>query len=70
MQLFSFVLPLLPLTFAWDGLVSCFRTYTAQELSGMVAGLDDNYEWRFGQRPTKRGIFSITYLLGTPKANV
>ena len=66
MQFLSFVLPVLPFTFAWDGLVSCLRTYTVEELRGLARGLDDNYWWKSGRRATAKGAFSVTYLLGTP----
>ena len=69
MQLLSFVVPILPLTFAWDGLVSCLRTYTVEELRGLVRGLDTDYQWRSGRRRTARGFFSVTYLVGRPTHN-
>jgi len=65
-RFFSFVVPIVPLTFAWDGLVSCFRTYTIEELKQLTEGLDEGYEWQAGRRRTAKGMFSVTYLVGKP----
>lgn len=65
-RFFSYVVPIMPLTFAWDGLVSCFRTYTIGELKELTEGLDEGYEWQVGRRRTARGMFSVTYLVGKP----
>jgi hypothetical protein len=67
---FSYVLPVAPAMFAWDGAVSTLRTYTADELLRLARSVSrDNYEWDsgrfdvsgpFGQMPT-------TYLIGVPR---
>ncbi|MBL8829031.1 MAG: hypothetical protein JNM18_18765, partial [Planctomycetaceae bacterium] len=42
----TWVLPVAPLAYAWDGIVSCLRVYTADELRAMSAGLGQgNYTW-------------------------
>lgn len=61
----TYVLPLLPLLVAWDGLVSCLRVYDPRELRELVQGLD-SYDWDIGTFPLPfpgRG----TYLVGTPR---
>jgi hypothetical protein len=65
--LVTYVLPLLPIAAAFDGFVSCLRTYTPAELRDLVAGLD-TYEWETGEEP-RRGIVgaTVTFLIGTPR---
>jgi hypothetical protein len=68
--LFSYLLPVAPAMFAWDGAVSTLRTYTADELLALAHGVTtDKFEWKsgrfdidgpFGKMPT-------TYLIGVPK---
>ena len=62
----TYVIPIVPLFVAWDGCVSCLRTYSVQELQALVAGLGPNdYIWQIGR---KRGVLSpgVTYLIGYP----
>ena len=32
MNIFTYLIPICPLAFAWDGFVSCLRTYSPAEL--------------------------------------
>lgn len=63
----SFLLPVLPACFAWDGAVSNARTYTVADLEELTSQLptsDFAYRWEIGQidaRPSKQ-----LYLLGIP----
>ena len=62
----TYVIPIVPLFVAWDGCVSCLRTYSVQELQALVAGLGPNdYIWQIGR---KRGVLSpgVTCLIGYP----
>jgi hypothetical protein len=61
----TYLVPILPLVIAWDGFVSCLRTYTPRELEALTAGLD-GYRWEAG-RAHHRGA-TITYLVGAPTA--
>lgn len=66
--LWTYVIPLWLLAALWDGLVSCFRTYTPRELRDLTAGLGaDGYTWDIG-RIRSAGGCGITYLLGVPGA--
>lgn len=64
----TYLLPLLPLLFTFDGIVSNLRTYTPDELRAMTRPLQrDDYVWEIGESrhpllPTK-----VTYLLGLPQ---
>ena len=65
--LFTYIIPLLPLLFIGDGLVSVMRTYSVHEMKQVVSSLhgSDRFEWEIGQR-RRRGLTNM-YLLGTPK---
>ncbi|UOQ52687.1 hypothetical protein [Hymenobacter cellulosivorans] len=61
---FTYLLPIIPLCFAWDGAVSNVRTYTLQDMDELLAGLEtEGYTWEKG-RITGRG--NKLYLLGLP----
>jgi hypothetical protein len=61
--LFTYVLPVLPFVIAWDGLVSCLRTYRPAELLALTRGLD-GYRWT-ADYIRHRGA-TLTYLIGEP----
>lgn len=63
--LFTYPLPLVPLTCLWDGMVSQLRAYTIDELRdlGRAAG---SMDWRVGTVPIARGSGRLTYLVGAP----
>ena len=63
--LWTYLVPLVPLTVLVDGLVSCLRTYSPAELRVLSTGFE-TYTWKTG---TLRGHspFPVTYLVGYPK---
>jgi len=61
--LFTYVIPILPLVIAWDGLVSCLRTYRPAELLALTRDLD-GHRWVAGH-VRHRGA-TLTYLIGEP----
>jgi hypothetical protein len=69
--LLTYVAPLLPAVFTFDGVVSNLRTYSLDELHAMTRPLRrDDYVWDIGEvrhplLPTK-----VTYLLGLPQRRV
>jgi hypothetical protein len=61
----TYVLPVVPFLLFWDGLISCLRAYSAEDLEKMAADLDaDNYTWHVGE--DRSGCVRVTYLLGIP----
>lgn len=65
----TWLLPVGPLAYTWDGIVSCLRVYTCDELRELSAGLDDaSYRWEVGQVAGRNdfGPFRVTYLRGQP----
>lgn len=65
---FSFVVPVIPLCFAWDGAVSNARTYTAADLSSLLDGFEsEDYVWTTKRVEAKPA--SHLCLLGMPAAD-
>jgi hypothetical protein len=64
--LWTYPIPLVPLTCLWDGFVSQFRAYTVDELRelGRQAG---PFSWEAGQVPMAAGYARLTYLIGLPR---
>ncbi len=58
----TYCIPLIPAVLLWDGLVSCLRTYTPDELLALVPD-GAQLAWHAGRLPSSYGT-SITYLLG------
>ena len=63
--LFTWLIPVIPIGFLWDGLISSLRIYNERELHEMASGIE-GFEWvygRFAYQPVGRGM----YFAGTPK---
>jgi hypothetical protein len=65
--LWTYLIPLVPLTCWWDGIVSQLRAYTVAELEALASevGVKD-YTWRAGRVPIGSAPGWLTYLIGTP----
>ena len=63
--LFTYLLPAIPLTVLWDGLVSCLRTRTPAELDKLVVGLAQ-FSWTTGYASEGRLPLPVVYLIGLP----
>jgi SAM-dependent methyltransferase len=64
--LWTNLLPVVPFLAAWDGLVSCLRTYSPEELLALTPEpTPAGYRWEAGRLPSLGGC-RITYLLGWP----
>jgi hypothetical protein len=61
----TYLIPAIPLAVLFDGVVSCLRTYTPNELLALADGLDD-YDWEAGTEGGK-GLVAVTYLVGVPR---
>jgi len=61
---FTYIVPIIPLVFAWDGAVSNARTYNLRDLTLLITGLEcEKYTWEMG-KISQRG--NKVYLLGLP----
>lgn len=64
---FTFVIPLVPLFYAWDGQASLPRIYTFEDMDELLAGLQSSdYVWEKGYAKTEQGRNKGIYLLGMP----
>lgn len=65
--LFTYLIPLVPLTCLWDGFVSQLRAYTPQEMAGLASSLGDvGYQWNAGKVRASGRSAPLTYLIGLP----
>ena len=63
----TYLVPIVPLTTCWDGVVSMLRVYSVQELKELTEPLQrKDYTWEAGQASTGTPIFDFVYLLGYP----
>jgi hypothetical protein len=65
-MLWTYILPLVPATCWWDGLVSQMRAYTVSELEALARTAGGGYEWRAGRVPLGVTPGCVTYLIGIP----
>jgi len=63
--LWTYLLPLVPLTCLWDGVISQCRAYTAAEMLELTRGLD-GYRWTSDRAGIARTAGHLTYLIGIP----
>lgn len=65
---FTFLVPLVPLTCWWDGVVSHLRAYTVDELRSLADNaVPGSYEWRAGMIALRGSPGHLTYLVGHPR---
>lgn len=63
--LFTYLLPLVPLTSTWDGLVSVCRAYRVPELYALTRSMN-SYEWTTYVIPIRGNAGHLTCLFGRP----
>jgi hypothetical protein len=64
--LWTYLLPVIPLTLLVDGVLSCFRSYSLDDLHELTDGLGgEGYCWEIGEERGAR--VGITYLIGFPQ---
>ena len=61
--LWTYIVPLVPLTCLWDGVVSQLRAYTVAELRALCQG-SAPMRWEAGQVAIAKGRGRLTYLIG------
>jgi hypothetical protein len=63
----TYVLPAIPLILCLDGIVSCLRTYSPDEMRQMIESLHGpRYIWEVGRAPSPLSPLGITYAIGCP----
>lgn len=64
---FTYLIPIIPIFFAWDGAVSNARTYTIGDMEILIQDLQsDDYSWEMG---TIKGKSKKLFLIGMPSSN-
>ena len=65
----TYVMPAVPFIGLYDGMVSCFRTYTPEEMLAFAAEADPGgtFTWESDEIRVPRLITPVAYLIGTPK---
>ena len=63
----TYLIPVIPVVLWFDGIMSCLRAYSLQELVELTSGLTGRgYEWKIGQESSALFPLPITYLIGYP----
>jgi hypothetical protein len=63
----TYIIPVIPFVLWFDGIMSCLRAYSLQELVALTSGLTgQGYEWKIGQERSPLFPLPITYLIGYP----
>ena len=66
--LLTYLVPVVPFLVMVDGIISCLRSYTTEELTVMTASLTGApYEWEIQRRKSPRSPFPIISVIGCPK---
>ncbi|GAB5557430.1 MAG: hypothetical protein SchgKO_16430 [Schleiferiaceae bacterium] len=65
--LFTYLIPIMPLMVLWDGVVSCFRTYSVSEMEALVWQLQNAENTDFNIGKLKSGPGVVLYLIAVPK---
>ena len=62
--IFTYIIPIIPITFAWDGAVSNARTYTPSDLKELIEPIKNkNYQWEI---KTIKGKGKFMCIIGRP----
>ncbi len=65
---FTYIIPIIPIFYAWDGQASLPRMYTKKDIEELLEGLEsDKYVWEQGYGFKSNGKPLGTYVLGRPK---
>lgn len=63
--LFTYIIPVIPIVYAWDGQASTMRTYTFKDIEQLTSGLNNNtYRWEMGKAKKENGKSLGYYLMG------
>ncbi|MFD1551389.1 hypothetical protein DNU06_13695 [Putridiphycobacter roseus] len=66
--LFTYIIPIIPIAYAWDGQASMPRTYSKTDLESLVNELpkDPKYHWEFMDGKNNKGKTTGYYFVGSP----
>jgi len=65
--IWTYLIPVNPVVLVFDGIVSCLRAYSVDELSDLTRGLSaSGYTWEIGEERRCLTSVPVTYLIGYP----
>jgi len=65
---FTYLIPIIPICYAWDGQASLPRMYARTDVDELLEGLGkNNYYWEHGAAKKSNGKRLGTYIVGYPK---
>ncbi len=68
--LFTYLIPIIPLVYAWDGQASLMRTYTFKDIKDLIGNSDGNeYHWIIDDAEKANGKKIGYYIIGYPKTS-
>jgi hypothetical protein len=66
--LFTYFVPIIPFAVLFDGIVSCLKAYTCDEMKALAEDAGSkNYEWVAGESRGRLNPLPITWLVGFPR---
>jgi hypothetical protein len=66
---FTYIIPLIPIFYAWDGQASLPRMYTLSDVDELLKDVDStNYTWEKAPAKNQKGKNQGYYILGIPKS--
>ncbi|SHO62828.1 hypothetical protein [Algoriphagus zhangzhouensis] len=65
--IFTYLIPIVPIFVLWDGVVSAFRTYSADEMNQLISQVENHETYNWEVNKIKSGPGVILYLIGTKK---
>ena len=67
-MVFTYIIPLIPLIYAWDGQASLMRTYTFDDIRSLLEGHEQSdYHWEISDAKNEKGKKVGYYIMGYPK---
>lgn len=63
----TYLIPLIPLLVTFDGVVSCLRSYTLDELGALARACGGSYDWEIGEARYPGFPIPVTYAIGVPR---
>jgi len=64
---FTYLIPIIPIAYAWDGQASLMRTYTIDDIKELIGDAKENYHWEIEQAKKANGKKAGYYILGRPE---
>lgn len=65
---FTYLIPVIPILYAWDGQASLVRMYTFNDVEKLLEGIkNDNYSWEMAPAKKANGKSQGYYILGLPQ---